>query len=151
MIANPFSGLADFLGKGIDKFWPNKDTEIQTHAALQKLRMAIEAEIEKSVAVYADKHKEKLLEDVEGARDHEYRMAFSEPLIVRLIAGLLRASLRPIIGYLTMGSYSTVKFLMPLIKEQPVVLSQYDYGLLFVIVTFYFGGRTIEKVMRRKG
>lgn len=146
-----FSGLSEAISTGIDKIWPDQNVKIETAADLEKVKAQVTGTVKRIVLEYEDKHKEKLLQDVEGARRNEVELAKLEPLSIRIITGLARGLMRPFNGTLVLGSYAVGRFLYPVWQGKSLVLTWHDYAILSLIVTFYYGGRTMEKKWFGKG
>ncbi len=86
------------------------------------------------------------MQDLKGARNHEVELARMEPPMVRYITGLLRGIFRPVIGFTTLGSFVWARFLATYWGFDRITFDNYDYYVIGLIVTFYFGGRTMEKI-----
>ncbi len=144
--------LIDSIG---DKIAPDKNVQLKTEADIEKFTQQLKADFKLSVM---DKMLQKgtaennaILEDVKGARDHEIELAKMEPPPVRYVTGLLRGIFRPVIGFATIGSYVWSQFLAPYWDFPQLVLSPYAHGFVGIVVTFYFGGRTMEKIKNPQG
>ena len=144
------SGLLDSIGSAIDtvadKIAPDKNIQLQTETDLEKFKLQLRAGLETEIIKQALSEQGFLLRDVEGARKSEVELAKLEPKAVRYITGLLRGIFRPVIGFTTIGSYVWSQFLAPYWGFQPLTLSGYAHGFVGIVVTFYFGGRTMEKI-----
>ena len=144
------TGLLDTIGGVIDtvadKIAPDKNIQLQTEADLEKFKLQLKTGLESELMKQALSEQGFLLKDVAGARDHEIELAKMEPPAVRYITGLLRGIFRPVIGFTTIGSYVWSQFLAPYWGFQQITLSSYAHGFVGIVVTFYFGGRTMEKI-----
>ena len=144
------SGLLSTIGSAIDtvadKIAPDKNIQIQTAADLEKFKGQLAAGLQTEIMKQALSEQGFLLKDVEGARQSEIELAKMEPPPVRYVTALLRGVFRPIIGFATIGSYVWSQFLAPYWDFQQLALSPYAHGFVGIVVTFYFGGRTMEKI-----
>ncbi len=147
------TGILDIVGGAIDtvadKIAPDKNIELQTEADLQKFKLQLKSGLETAIMKQALSEKGVLLEDLEGARNHEIELAKMEPPLVRYITGLLRGIFRPIVGFAIMGAFAWARFLAPFWGYKQIQFADYDYYIIGLIVTFYFGGRSIEKLFKR--
>jgi peptidoglycan hydrolase-like protein with peptidoglycan-binding domain len=152
----PFIGaVIDTIGEAIDtvadKIAPDQNVKIQSAADLQKFKLQLKAGLQTEIIQKALSEKGFLLKDLEGARNQEVELAKMEPPAVRYITGLLRGIFRPVIGFATIGSYVWSQFLAPYWDFQQLTLSPYAHGFVGIVVTFYFGGRTMEKIKNPQG
>ena len=90
-----------------------------------------------------------LLKDVEGARQSEMELAKMEPPAVRYITGLLRGIFRPLVGFAILGAFIWSRFLCQFWGFQQVQFAERDYWIVGLVATFYYGGRTLEKIFKR--
>jgi hypothetical protein len=144
--------LIDSIG---DKIAPDKNVELKTEADILKFTESLKAEyklkvMDKVLEEGSDLNKS-ILDDLAGARQHEVDLAKMEPPLVRYVTSLLRGIFRPVIGFGILGSFAFSRFIAPYFGAMQIQLTQWDYTIVGLIVTFYFGGRTIEKIRNPQG
>jgi hypothetical protein len=139
--------LIDSIG---DKIAPDKNVKLATEADVKKFVKKLKTDFKLAVM---DKMLQKgtnendaILKDVQGAREHEIRLAEMEPTAVRFITSLLRGIFRPVIGFGILGSFTYARFLAPFFNQKRLTFDQSDYVIIGIVITFYFGGRTLEKI-----
>jgi hypothetical protein len=144
------SGLLDSVGKAIDtvadKIAPDKNIQLQTEADLEKFKLRLRNDLEAEIMKQALSEQGFLLKDVEGARRSEIELAKLEPPLVRYMTGLVRGLFRPLVGFAAIGSFIWSQFLAPYWGFRQIDLDPYATGIVGLIVTFYYGGRTLEKI-----
>ena len=144
------TGIIDSISSAIDtvadKIAPDKNIQIQTDADLQKFKLELKTSLETEIMKQAITKDNFLLQDVESARKSEIELAKMEPPLVRYITGLLRGVFRPVIGFTTLGAFVWCRFLAPFWGFSQITFDSYDYTIVGLIVSFYFGGRTMEKI-----
>jgi hypothetical protein len=143
--------LIDSIG---DKIAPDKNVELATEADVKKFVEKLKTDFKLSVM---DKMLQKgtaendaILKDVQGAREHEIRLAEMEPTVVRFATSLLRGIFRPVIGFGILGSFTFARFLAPFFNQDRLNFDEKDYIIIGIVITFYFGGRTLEKIKNFK-
>jgi hypothetical protein len=144
------SGLLGTIGSAIDtvadKIAPDKNIQLQTEADLEKFKLKLRAGLETELMKQALSEQGFLLKDVAGARSSEIELAKMEPAAVRYVTGLVRGLFRPLVGFAAIGSYIWSQFLAPYWGYRQINLDPYATGIVGLIVTFYYGGRTLEKI-----
>jgi hypothetical protein len=131
-----------------DKIAPDKNIQVQTEADLEKFKAKLAEELKNALIQKSLSEQGFLLQDVEGARRHEIELAKMEPPLVRYITGLIRGLFRPLVGFAAIGSFIWSQFLAPYWGFSQITLDPYATGIVGLIVTFYYGGRTLEKIKR---
>lgn len=147
------TGLINTIGSAIDtvadKIAPDQNIKLQTEADLKKFKLQLKTGLETELMKQALSEQGFLLKDVAGARQSEIELAKMEPPAVRYVTGLVRGLFRPLVGFAAIGSFIWSQFLAPYWGYKQIVLDSYATGIVGLIVTFYYGGRTLEKI--RKG
>lgn len=146
LISTMIEAITGTIDAVADKIAPDQNLKIESAADLEKFKLNLKSSLEIELMKQALSEKGFLLKDVEGARQSEIVLAKMEPPAVRYITGLLRGIFRPVIGFATIGSYVWSQFLAPYWDFEQLVLSPYAHGFVGIVVTFYFGGRTMEKI-----
>lgn len=147
------SGILGALGSAIDtvadKIAPDQNIKIQTAADLKKFKLQLKAGLETEIMKQALSEQGFLLKDVEGARRSEVDLAKMEPPLVRYVTGLLRGVFRPLVGFAILGSFIWARFLCQFWGYSQVEFAERDYWIVGLVATFYYGGRTLEKIFKR--
>jgi hypothetical protein len=150
-LATPIIG--DFIEAGMNfitgitnKFAADKNVVIQNETDRIKFAQELQKELTVMLYQHVMANKDLMLKDVENARLHEIELAKLEPSLVRYITSLARGLFRPLIGFATIGSFVWSQFLAPYWGFKTLVLNPYAYGIVGLIATFYYGGRTMEKI-----
>jgi hypothetical protein len=149
------TGILSTIGSAIDtvadKIAPDQNIKMQTQADLEKFKLQLKAGLETEIMKQALSEKGFLLKDVQGARDSELELAKLEPPFVRYITGLLRGIFRPLVGFAILGAFIWSRFLCQFWGFLQVEFSERDYWIIGLVATFYYGGRTIEKIFNSSG
>lgn len=146
------SGLLNIIGSSIDtvadKIAPDKNIQIQTDADLQKFKLQLKTALETELMRQSLSEQGFLLKDVEGARRSEIELAKMEPPMVRYVTGMLRGIFRPLVGFAILGAFIWSRFLCLFWGYSQVHFTERDYWIIGLVATFYYGGRTLEKIFR---
>jgi hypothetical protein len=145
-------GLLDTIGSAIDtvadKIAPDKNIQLQTETDLEKFKLKLKTGLETEIMKQALSEQGFLLKDVEGARQSEIELARMEPPPVRYITGLLRGIFRPLVGFAILGTFIWSRFLCRFWGYSQVEFAERDYWIVGLVATFYYGGRTLEKIFK---
>ncbi len=149
MISELLGTIGSAIDTVADKIAPDKNIKIQTEADLEKFKLQLRTNLETEIMKQALSEQGFLLKDVEGARRSEIDLARMEPPAVRYITGLLRGVFRPLVGFAILGAFIWSRFLCQFWGYSQVEFAERDYWIVGLVATFYYGGRTLEKIFRQ--
>jgi hypothetical protein len=138
------TSIADIAGGLLDRVWPKQMSAEDKAASTLKFKQLLMTE------------KVTEINDVANARALALEQSKDAPYLVKLIRGLLR----PLAGYtcltvwvssvalkywIAYKAWEVVKFSYKLAPNVSDLLSTWDFGVIMLVFTFFFGTRTIEK------
>ena len=136
--------VADVVGGVMDRFWPKQMTEGEKATATKELRRVLMEE------------KVQEISDVISARAMAMKEAEGAPYMVRIIRGLFRpyagyvvvtiwASTVAVRFYAAVNSWAAASFTASKAPDLAALLTGYDFGVIMLVLGFYFGTRSFEK------
>lgn len=149
LIAGILNTIGSVIDTVADKIAPDQNIQVKTAADLQKFKLQLKNALEVELMKQSLSEQGFLLKDVEGARQSEIELAKMEPPLVRYITGLLRGIFRPLVGFAILGAFIWARFLCTFWGFKQVQFAEQDYWIIGLVATFYYGGRTLEKIFKR--